>query len=208
MFAVLLQTLPHMNTVRLGTRDHTHTHRQNSHYWVKKFSFLQALGFISMVLLLFDVLLAFLALRAFSDSREFEIETEKSKSALYAVKSGRSLAGCRSAQVHSLMQLLTFFDTVILFTITNIAWNNIIQSILLSFVVFALAPQECLNLVHFSHYTVLIPHWFRKVVGIGRNKEKNCWSFVGVTVKDLAIICHEVNLPSFPPPPSPLSSSL
>lgn len=97
-----------------------------------------------------------------------------------------------------------FFDTVILFTITNIAWNNIIQSILLRFVVFALAPQECLNFVHFSHYTVLIPHWFRKVVGIGRNKEKNCWSFVDVTVKDLAIICHEVNLPSFPPPPSPL----
>ena len=62
----------------------------------------QALGFVSMVVLLFDVLLAFLALRAFSDSREFGLETEKSKSALYAVKSGRSLVGHSSTQVHPL----------------------------------------------------------------------------------------------------------
>ena len=55
-----------------------------------------------MVVLLFDVLLAFLALRAFSDSREFGLETEKSKSALYAVKSGRSLVGHSSTQVHPL----------------------------------------------------------------------------------------------------------
>ena len=55
-----------------------------------------------MVVLLFDVLLAFLTLRAFSDSREFGLETEKSKSALYAVKSGRSLVGHSSTQVHPL----------------------------------------------------------------------------------------------------------
>lgn len=49
-----------------------------------------------------------------------------------------------------------FFDAI-----TNIA------CLLLSFVVFALAPQECLNFVHFKY-----SQYSRKVVGIGRNKGK------------------------------------
>ena len=51
-----------------------------------------------------DVLLAFLGLRALSDSKDFAGEVERSKSVMLAVKSGRSLAElqCRSRQVHSL----------------------------------------------------------------------------------------------------------
>ena len=61
-----------------------------------------------MVVFVLDVLLSFLALRALSDSKDFAGEVGKSKSVMFAVKSGRSLAECRSRQVRLLYPSLLF----------------------------------------------------------------------------------------------------
>ncbi len=59
----------------------------------------KVLGFLSLAVYAIDILLGFLALRSLDESQEFADEKERSKSVVFAVRSGMSFAEARRAAV-------------------------------------------------------------------------------------------------------------